>query len=131
VFRSFFLLTGVSAALLQGAAFPCAAQVSLQREDNAARLIVDGQQHTVVLVQVENEVGIKPEMRDLSDRANPAFAGPVPKPLMEYLAAHNEELHPVLLERWGRSDFATRGSWSEVFGGSPGADEVFSAWHGR
>ena len=90
---------------------------------------IDGQRHTVVLVQVENEVGIKPEMRDLSDEANAAFAGPVPVPLMDYLTSHKEELHPVILERWGESDFAMQGTWPEVFGSSPGADEVFSAWH--
>jgi hypothetical protein len=90
---------------------------------------VDGQTHTVVLVQVQNEVGIKPEMRDLSDEANAAFRQSVPKPLIQYLVSHKDELHPELLQRWGGSEFATDGTWAEVFGGGGGADEIFSVWH--
>lgn len=93
---------------------------------------VDGRRHTVVLVQVENEVGIMPETRDLSDSANQAFGAPVPPELMAYLVAHREELHPVLLERWAKGGNATSGTWDEVFGGGGGAAEVFSAWcYGR
>ncbi len=93
---------------------------------------VDGAHQTVVLVQVENEVGIKPETRDLSDTANAAYAAPVPAELTSYLTAQRADLHPVLLERWGRSGFATEGTWDHVFGGGDGAAEVFSAWcYGR
>ena len=45
---------------------------------------VDGQQHTVVMIQVENEVGIQGDTRDRSPVANQAFDGPVPKDLMDY-----------------------------------------------
>jgi hypothetical protein len=90
---------------------------------------VDGQHHTVVLMQVQNEVGIKPELRDQSDEANAAYAASVPRSLIDYLVAHKDELHPILLERWGKSDFSTEGSWAAVFGGGQGAEEIFSAWH--
>lgn len=90
---------------------------------------VDGREHTVVLVQVQNEVGIKPEIRDLSDEANRVFAGTVPPAMIRYLVNNRDELHPVLLERWGKSDFATEGDWNTVFGGGQGAAEIFSVWH--
>ena len=46
---------------------------------------VDGQQHTVIMIQVENEVGMQGDSRDRSPAANQAFAAPVPKELMDYL----------------------------------------------
>jgi hypothetical protein len=90
---------------------------------------VDGREHTVVLVQVENEVGIKPEIRDLSDEASAAYNSSVPKPLMDYLTVHKAELHEALRERWAKSDHAIEGTWPEVFGGGSGAEEIFSVWH--
>lgn len=89
----------------------------------------DGRHRTVVMVQVENEVGIKPEPRDLSEEADAAFDGAVPRELLDYLSAHRADLHPELRQRWEKGGFKTAGSWAEVFGGSPVADEVFSAWH--
>jgi hypothetical protein len=38
----------------------------------------DSQQQTVVMVQVENEIGIIPEARDHSDRSQQAYEGEVP-----------------------------------------------------
>ena len=90
---------------------------------------MDGQEHTVILVQVQNEVGIKPETRDLSDEATGVYNSPVAQPLIDYLVAHKDELHPELLARWKKSGFAVQGTWPEVFGGGVEADEVFSTWH--
>ena len=39
--------------------------------------------HAVIIVQVENEVGVIPESRDHSAVANAAFAAEVPKELMD------------------------------------------------
>lgn len=89
---------------------------------------VDGRHHTVIGVQVENEVGIKPEPRDLSAASEVVFRGAVPAELTTYLAAHRAALHPELLKRWEAGGFRASGTWAEVFGGSPGADEVFSVW---
>src|SRR5215469_14485896 len=41
-----------------------------------------------IMLQVENEVGVIPESRDFSPAANRAFAGPVPKALMDYMQKH-------------------------------------------
>ncbi len=40
---------------------------------------VDGSKHTVLMMQVENEVGVLDTPRDFSPAANQAFNGPVPK----------------------------------------------------
>ena len=39
----------------------------------------DGAQHTVLMVQVENEIGMIPDARDHSPEADRLFAGPVPR----------------------------------------------------
>ena len=82
---------------------------------------VDAQQHTVVMMQVENEVGVLRDSRDRSAPANRAFAGPVPKELMDYLQQHQDSLSPELHEVWAAQGFKTSGTWEEVFG--PGLPE--------
>jgi hypothetical protein len=56
----------------------------------------DGARHTVLMVQVENEIGMIPEARDRSDVADSLLAGAVPKQLLEYLSAHRAALAPPL-----------------------------------
>jgi len=68
----------------------------------------DGDQHTVLAIQVENESGNIGSVRDNSAEANRAFAGQVPKDLLAI--AHKNA-----------------GTWSEVFRGD--ADEMFQAYH--
>jgi beta-galactosidase GanA len=65
-------------------------------------------QHTVIMMQIENETGTYGSTRDHSPEANRLFAGQVPAPL---------------LQARGR----TSGTWTEVFGKD--ADEAFHAWH--
>jgi hypothetical protein len=90
---------------------------------------VDGQQHTVIMIQVENEVGIQGDTRDRSPVANKAFDGPVPKELMDYLQAHKDALIPELRKVWEATGFKTSGTWEEVFGRGRPAEEIFMAWH--
>lgn len=90
---------------------------------------IDGQQHTVIMMQVENEVGIKPELRDLSQLGDDTFAQRVPAELMAYLAKNKETLIPELRGHWEKAGFKPSGAWREVFGEGPQADEVFSAWY--
>lgn len=66
-------------------------------------------QHTVLMMQVENESGLWGGTRDFSPAAARAFAQTVP---------------PEVLKATGRT--GVHGSWSEVFG--PDADETFYAW---
>jgi len=90
---------------------------------------VDGQQHTVILIQVENEVGVLGDSRDRSPVANKAFEGPVPKELMDYLQSHKDSLIPEFRQVWEAAGFKTSGTWEEVFGPGVGTDEIFMAWN--
>jgi len=90
---------------------------------------VDGNKHTVILIQVENEVGMQGDSRDRSPAAAQAFAGPVPKELMDYLQQHKATLIPEFRKVWAAAGFKTSGTWEEVFGKGLTADEIFMAWH--
>ena len=86
---------------------------------------VDGEKHTVLMMQVENEVGVLRDSRDRSPAANLAFAGQVPAELMNYLVAHKDNLIPEFREVWAANGFKTSGTWEEVFGpGKPASLEL-------
>ena len=68
----------------------------------------DASEHTVLMIQVENESGGIGAARDYSTASNREFAGPVPSSLVTSLRKKP-------------------GTWSEVFPGN--ADEAFQAWH--
>jgi hypothetical protein len=90
---------------------------------------VDGQQHTVIMIQVENEVGMLGDSRDRSPAANQAYAGPVTKELMDYLQQHKDTLIPEFRQVWEAGGFKTSGTWEQVFGKGAGTDEIFMAWN--
>ena len=69
---------------------------------------IDSEQHTVLMVQVENESGGIGSVRDFSAESNREIAGQVPA---ELLAAANKQA----------------GTWSQVFGAD--ADEIFQIFH--
>ena len=86
---------------------------------------VDGVQHTVLMMQVENEVGVLRDSRDRSPAANRAFAGQVPAELMSYLQSHKDALIPEFREVWAANGFKASGTWEEVFGpGKPANIEI-------
>lgn len=88
----------------------------------------DSANHTVIMVQPENEVGMVEEGRDHSALANAAFAAPVPAQLTDYLATHKDSLQPALKEAWQSHGFKQGASWEETFGASLATDELFNAW---
>jgi len=69
---------------------------------------IDGKEHTVLMMQVENESGNVGSVRDYSAEANRLFAGSVPADLLA--AAHRPP-----------------GTWNAVFGHE--ADEIFQAYY--
>jgi len=69
---------------------------------------IDSEQHTVLMIQVENESGNIGSVRDFSPEANRLIAGPVPADL---LAAAGKR----------------PGTWDQVFGSE--ADEIFQAYY--
>ena len=90
---------------------------------------IDGSYHTVIMIQVENEIGMIPDSRDCSAIANELFAQSVPSELINYLQQHKEELVPEFRAVWQGNGFKTRGTWEEIFGKGPGTDELFMAWY--
>src|SRR5690242_5827500 len=68
---------------------------------------IDGDRHTVIMVQVENEPGTIGAVRDHSPAADAAFNGPVPAAIQQRVG--------------GRA-----GTWSQLFGAD--AEEMFNAW---
>lgn len=90
---------------------------------------VDDRDNTVVMLQVENEIGMLPVARDYSAAANAAFRQPVPPELVNYLVAHRDALVPEMKAMWTERGARTAGSWEELFGPGDAAAEVFAAWH--
>ena len=89
----------------------------------------DSRNHTVLMMQVENEVGVLGDTRDHSAAAEKAFASTVPVQLTDYLKAHRDALDPDLRALWMRMGEKTSGTWAQVFGDTPRADEIFMAWN--
>jgi Domain of unknown function (DUF5597)/Glycosyl hydrolases family 35 len=89
----------------------------------------DGSAHTVLMVQVENEVGVIPESRDHSPVANASFSAAVPTTLTSFLEKHRAALNPSLRAVWEAAGAKTAGTWPEVFGKASLTDDLFMAWH--
>jgi Domain of unknown function (DUF5597)/Beta-galactosidase len=64
-------------------------------------------EHTVIMVQVQNEVGVWGAVRDYGAEAEKAFAGAAPEKLVKAMGKQP-------------------GTWAQVFGDD--ADEIFQAW---
>jgi beta-galactosidase GanA len=90
---------------------------------------VDSADHTVLMMQVENEVGVLGASRDQSPAANKAFVSAVPEQLLRYLQAHRDTLFGDLRDRWLANGGHTSGTWEQVFGVSQRMDEIFMAWN--
>jgi beta-galactosidase GanA len=76
---------------------------------------VDGRAHTVLMVQVENEVGMIGEAADRSGLASAAWTTRVPAEAISALAPAGAPGGGV--------------NWAQLLGSGPGAEERFQAWH--
>ena len=83
-------------------------------------------EQTVVMLQVENEMGMIEVPRDYSADATALYHSPVPESLMRYLQQHRKTLHPYIAERFHPE--VQHGTWDEVFGGDIYAEEIFQSW---
>jgi beta-galactosidase GanA len=90
---------------------------------------VDANERTVIMVQVENEIGMIPDSRDRSAIANTLYSQAVPAELMDYLQRQKESLIPEFKSVWAANQYKTRGTWEEIFGRGPATDEIFMAWY--
>jgi beta-galactosidase GanA len=115
-------ITGFSDATREADARAFAAVMQHIRE-------VDAHDHTVLMMQVENEVGILGDARDHSSAADQSFASAVPSQLIDYLKAHRDALDPELRALWQQQGEKTAGNWAQVFGDTSRADEIFMAWN--
>ncbi len=75
---------------------------------------VDGDKRTVLMIQVENEIGMLPQARDRTEAANADFNKPVPAAALKVLG--------------GQIKGKMSGTWEEVFGASLATDELWQAW---
>ena len=71
----------------------------------------DPRRDVVIMIQIENEIGMLESARDHSPLAEKAYKQPVPQALLKALSIKRQ------------------GTWAEVFGTDDYADEKFMAWH--
>ena len=100
---------------------------------------IDGARHTVLLVQVENEVAMVEDAADRSAAAQRARAAAVPKDLVDALVARRAQAarplaasvapSPGAVHLWNAAGARTAGTWSQLFGEGDTTDEIFIAWH--
>lgn len=83
-------------------------------------------QHTVIMVQVENEIGMIDVPRDYSDDATKLYNGEMPHSIIEYINRGNK-LHPYLEQKMKM--VARNGlTWKELFGDDIYTEEIFQTW---
>ena len=90
--------------------------------------VVDGARSTVLMVQVENEIGMLPSAREHGPAADAAWARPAPAALIQRLVEGGETVEPELRALWKAHGAKTSGTWGRLFGEEPAGQEVFTAW---
>lgn len=98
-------------------------------ESLVAHIAKTDTEHTVVMLQIENEIGMLENARDYSADAQKLYDAQVPERLTTYLKKNAKTLHPDLLDRWTASGKKTRGTWAELFGADAYGEEIFMAYH--
>ena len=87
---------------------------------------------TVIMIQIENEIGMLEDARDHSSLAEKAYDEPIPKKLMDAL---ERDGHMGFSGVSGLTDItkqsykAGKTTWREAFGSNPYGEECFMAWH--
>ena len=87
----------------------------------------DAQEQTVIMVQVENEIGMIEVPRDYSDDATHMYRTAVPQQLTAYLAKHQKSLHPYLKEKL-QPQAKAGANWAQLFGDDIYTEEIFQTW---
>lgn len=82
---------------------------------------VDKDRNTVLMVQIENEIGMLEAARDHSPLAERAFSEPIPRELLPLLIRMKDE--------GMKDEGAKQLRWSDVDTDDPYWDEQFQAWH--
>ena len=90
---------------------------------------VDSKENTILVMQVENEVGTLGQTRDFSADANKQFESQVPAELIQYMVKNKAKLEIELKTEWESNGAKTKGTWPEVFGKTDETDLFFMAWN--
>ncbi|OGU81959.1 MAG: mannonate dehydratase, partial [Ignavibacteria bacterium RBG_16_35_7] len=90
---------------------------------------IDKNEHTIIMIQPENEIGMLPTARDYHPLANKKFQEDVPPEFIQYLKKNKGKLVPEFVEVWGKNGFRESGTWEEIFGEGTHTDEIFMAWY--
>lgn len=102
----------------------------------------DKQQSTVIMVQVENEIGMLESARDYSPEATRLYNSDVPEELLSYIKSHAKTLHPYTLNKLTGSETLSGeskktlsqklkrgGTWASLFGDDIYTEEMFMAYN--
>ena len=88
-------------------------------------------EQTVIMVQVENEIGMIDVPRDYSADATKLYQSAVPQQLTNYLRKNQSTLHPYLKKKLkitppgeGKGEV----SWPQLFGDDIYTEEIFQTW---
>ena len=87
----------------------------------------DALEQTVIMVQVENEIGMIEVPRDYSANATRLYQSAVPKQLTDYLKRHQASLHPYLKEKL-QPQAKAGANWAQLFGDDIYTEEIFQTW---
>lgn len=90
---------------------------------------IDKEHGTVIMIQIENEIGMLEDARDYSKVANQAFEADVPTEFITYLKKNKKKLHPQMMAKWEKQGCLTKGNWQTIFGNDLYTDEIFMAYH--
>lgn len=102
----------------------------------------DKGQSTVIMVQVENEIGMLENARDYSPEATRLYNADVPQDLLSYLESNAKTLHPYTLKKLTGSETYSAdsrkalsqklkrgGTWAGMFGDDIYTEEMFMAYY--
>lgn len=90
---------------------------------------VDSVEQTVIMVQVENEVGTEFGEKDCSKVALEVYNSQVSEKFMAFLQKNKSTLIPEFKQVWAENGYKTKGNWKEIFGEGSGGNEIFMAWN--
>ena len=82
---------------------------------------------TVIMVQIENEIGMLEDARDHSPLADAIYKKGVPAELVNYLKKNKKQLHPWLQARL--QTLTANAPWTATFGDDLYTDEIFMAYY--
>ncbi|KAI6869011.1 glycoside hydrolase [Hortaea werneckii] len=87
---------------------------------------------TVIMMQVENEVGVLGDSRDYSELAEQAFSEPIPNDLLQFLRSDWTQMNQTFRSNFPHLDetsFDQITHWKQLGGDPALIDELFMAYH--